>query len=180
MAVDAPTSATAVANFFLDLAAEEKETVPPIDQMKLQKLIYYAHAWWLAEKGHALFEDDVEAWPWGPVVRDVYLAFKDCGRAPIRDKRATELVRTGDGKFDYVVVRPDSPPDEVKDFLREVWDVHKRYSGVQLSNATHAVGEPWTVVKEQVGDLSGQPRIPNALIRDVFRSKLEPNQAANG
>ncbi len=40
----APTSAAAVANAFLDIQESDHTQFPPIDQMKLQKLVYYAHA----------------------------------------------------------------------------------------------------------------------------------------
>ena len=178
--VDAPVSAASVANAFLDIETQDSGQFPLIDQMKLQKLLYYAHAWWLASTGHALFDDDVEAWPWGPVIRDVYLEFKDFGRKPIGDKRATELVKVGEGHLDYKIVRPATVPDYVMNHLRNVWDTHKSMSGVQLSNATHALGEPWTIVRDQYGNLDGKPRIPNDLIRDVFRSKLDAPEAAAG
>jgi hypothetical protein len=66
----APTSAAAVANAFLDIQELDGGNFPPIDQMKLQKLVYYAYAWWLAYTGQQLFPEDVEAWPWGPVARN--------------------------------------------------------------------------------------------------------------
>ena len=64
------TSAAAVANEFLALG-EKEPRFPPIDQLKLQKLLFYAHAWHLAIKKAPLFDEDFEAWPWGPVVRDI-------------------------------------------------------------------------------------------------------------
>ncbi len=47
----------------------------------------------------------------------------------------------------------------------------KAYTGVQLSNSTHAPGEPWTIVAQAVGT-GGKPMISNSLIRDVFKAKL--------
>lgn len=41
--VCAPTSAMAVANWFLNRAKNESN-VPALDQLKLYKLVYYAHA----------------------------------------------------------------------------------------------------------------------------------------
>lgn len=170
------TSAAAVANEFLDLQAADNTKYPPIDQMKIQKLVYYAHAWWLAYKGEPLFDDDIQAWPWGPVVRNIYGEFRHCGRSPITIDRVTELVKVGEtGAFR--VSTPERPPQDVRDFLASVWKSHKSLTGIQLSNSTHGPGEPWTIVKEQYGTLDGKPRIPNELIREVFKAKL-PKVAA--
>jgi uncharacterized phage-associated protein len=167
----ARTTAAAVANAFLDIQAGDNSQYPRIDQMKLQKLVFYAHAWWLAHTGTPLFGDDVEAWPWGPVVGDVYGNFKEFGRNPIQGKKARVLVRRGNGPFMKFEI-PEPPDEQVLSFLRNVWDAHKGMTGVQLSNATHASGEPWAIVKESYGVLDSKPRISNTLIRDVFRSKL--------
>ena len=170
--MNSPANAAAVANAFFDIQAADHSQFPPIDHMKLQKLLYYAHAWWLAGREDGLFSDDIEAWPWGPVVRNIYIQFNEFGREPIRGKRAHELVRTGEGALDYEFREPDYVPDDIVEFLNVIWRTHKDFTGIQLSNATHAQGEPWTIVKERYGSLEGKPKIPNELIRDVFRAKL--------
>ncbi|KRB82372.1 hypothetical protein ASE00_09905 [Sphingomonas sp. Root710] len=172
----APASTVAaVANEFLALGRAEP-SVPKIDQMKLQKLLFYAHAWYLAMNNRKpLFEDDFEAWPWGPVVRPVYTQTVDCGRREV-DTLISEFGSVGDG---FSFVTPDGVPEELKPFIRSVWDIHKKYTGVQLSNATHAPGEPWTIIKEQYGSLDSKPKIPNDLIAAVFEQKLKQNAAAN-
>ena len=40
--------------------------------MKLQKLVYYCQAWSLVWDEKPIFEDKIEAWASGPVVRDLY------------------------------------------------------------------------------------------------------------
>lgn len=170
----APTSAAAVANAFLDLQDADPGRFPPIDQMKIQKLVFYAHAWWLANKGAPLFDEEVYAWPWGPVVPSIYSQFRGFGRDPIVGKRATEMVHINNGPLSYRRREPEIPNPEVMSFLRSVWDTHKSLTGIQLSNATHAPGEPWTIVHEQFGDLEAKPQIPNDLIRDAFRAKIAP------
>ena len=167
-----PTSAGAVANAFFDIQAADRSIFPLIDQMKLQKLVFYSHAWWLAYNGTPMFDDDVFAWPWGPVIPPLYFEFMEFGKNPIVNKRATELVRVGPGATDFQIRQPEPPPAQIRSFLESVWNTHKALSGIQLSNATHAPGEPWTIVKQQYGTLDSKPPIPNSLIRDVFRSKL--------
>ncbi|MBL8233482.1 MAG: DUF4065 domain-containing protein, partial [Bryobacterales bacterium] len=75
-----PYEALAVANRFLALAARDKK---PIDHLKLQKLIYFAHGWYLAFTGSPLLTEHVEAWQYGPVIPTVYHQFKRFGSATI-------------------------------------------------------------------------------------------------
>ena len=171
----APASTMAsVANEFLALGRAEPQ-YPIIDQMKLQKLLFYAHGWRMAMHGRQpLFDDDFEAWPWGPVVRDAYLQTKDYGRGPVTAP-ITELAVEG-GRYNFK--SPEGVDQSLKPFIRSVWDVHKSYTGIQLSNSTHAAGEPWTIIRDQYGSLDGKPKIPNDLIAAVFEQKLR-NAAAN-
>ncbi len=165
-----PSTAAAVANEFLSLGMSEPN-VPPIDQMKLQKLMFYAHAWHLAYMDIPLFEEDFEAWPWGPVVRDIYYQTSDYGRGQITQK-VSEIKRTGQGPLDFSFVIPDGVAPELKGFIRQVWDTHKAFTGIQLSNSTHAPGEPWALIKERYGSLRHKPTIPNELIASVFKGKI--------
>jgi uncharacterized phage-associated protein len=172
------TSAAAVANYFLAKGKAEPN-VPPIDQMKLQKLLFYSQAWYLAMFGRPLFEEDFEAWPWGPVVRDIYSQTRNYGRAPVTGKMQKitfpQVSRSIlEGRFE----EPEVVDEELKKFLDAIWEVHKNYTGVQLSNATHAQGEPWSVMNETFGSLDSKPTMPNDLIAEIFKRKLVANVAA--
>lgn len=48
----------------------------PISNLQLQKILYYVQKEYI-DKGDLLFSDRIEAWQFGPVVRDVY--YKFCG-----------------------------------------------------------------------------------------------------
>jgi uncharacterized phage-associated protein len=169
-AVQAPSSAAAVGNYFLRRGWQEPN-VPPIDQMKLQNLLFYAHAWHLAYRQGPLFAEDIEAWPWGPVIRPVYLQTKHFGAAPV-SSALTDL------RYDYHSpthlreVVPEVTDAGLQEFLKGVWETHKFYTGIQLSNSTHAPGEPWTIIKDHYGSLEGKPLIPNDLISDIYAAKL--------
>lgn len=162
-----PATAVEVANEFLALASRDS-LADTVDQMKLQKLLFYAHAWHLAYGRGPLFESDVEAWPWGPVVRDVYVQTKSNGRSPVKTA-LSELRRADSG--DYSLQTPQGVSDGLKPFIESVWQTLKAYSGIQLSNSTHAVGEPWTIVANAIGTAT-KPVIPNSLIEEVFKGKL--------
>lgn len=167
----APTTAVAVANVFLDFAREDQRSIPAMDLLKLQQLVFYAHAWWLALRDAPLFDEDVGAWPWGPSVRSVLLAFKEAGSDLIGDARGRSLiVEQESGQVELSI--PPKPSSDVVEFLVQIWEVHNRYSGATLCNSTHGPGEPWRIVEEKLGHLEFVPRIPNELIRQIFERKL--------
>jgi uncharacterized phage-associated protein len=169
-----PASAIAVANFFLTRGREDAG-FPPIDQMKLQKLVYYAQAWYLAYHNTPLFLEDVEAWPWGPVVRPIYYQTRSFGRGPITSS-LTELQFDSGAPLKPKFVAPEVSDPTLMQFLNLIWDVHKPFTGIQLSNSTHAPGEPWTIVRDQYGSLESKPIIPPDLMAAVFKGK---NQGQN-
>lgn len=57
-----------------DVASYILERQGGMTTMKLQKLIYYSQAWSLVWDGEPLFENEIEAWVNGPVVREIYNA----------------------------------------------------------------------------------------------------------
>ncbi|MDR3231470.1 MAG: DUF4065 domain-containing protein [Synergistaceae bacterium] len=70
-----------LAGYLLYLNREEAEqagdeAVSSIDPMKLQKLLFYCQGYSLALTGEPLFEDPIEAWQYGPVVRKVYKRYQ--------------------------------------------------------------------------------------------------------
>ena len=76
---------------------------------------------------------------------------------------------TRDGTFFVETPQHDG---SLEPFLNSVWDAYKARRGVHLSNATHAPGEPWSIVAQH-RDLNEKPTIPNELIEEVFRKKVE-------
>lgn len=51
-----------------------------ISHLKLQKLCAYAQAYQLALNGRRLFDAPLEAWTHGPVVRELYKAYRTSGK----------------------------------------------------------------------------------------------------
>ncbi|MDQ6665177.1 MAG: DUF4065 domain-containing protein, partial [Acidobacteriota bacterium] len=92
--------ALAVANYFLDCARKDGRELDP---MGIQKLVFFAHGWHLALVGSPLIEQRVEAWEYGPVIPDIYHAFKEFGAGAIKShaQKAVMLPGTG-GRFRVV------------------------------------------------------------------------------
>lgn len=55
-----------------DVAAYILKLRSPMTAMKLQKLVYYCQAWSLVWDEAPLFQQRIEAWANGPVVRELY------------------------------------------------------------------------------------------------------------
>lgn len=55
----------------------------PISNLQLQKILYYVQKTFL-ENGMAAFDDEIEAWQFGPVVPDVYYQYCGFGAMNIR------------------------------------------------------------------------------------------------
>jgi uncharacterized phage-associated protein len=61
----------------LDVAEYILQQKGPITSMKLQKLVYYSQAWSLALEQEPIFEEPIEAWEDGPMVRTLAESQRD-------------------------------------------------------------------------------------------------------
>ena len=59
-----------------DVAAAVVERHHPIDQLKLQKIIFYAAGEYAALTGSQMFPEPIEAWDWGPAIYDVWKTYR--------------------------------------------------------------------------------------------------------
>ena len=84
-------SAIDIANFFIDITQSKEEGY--LSDLKVNKLLYFAQAWSLVRLGRPLFDESIEAWPLGPVVPNVYNAFKSI-KATILPKCMARIPQT--------------------------------------------------------------------------------------
>lgn len=165
-----PYTSKAIANKFIELAKEEARS--DLSPMKLQKLVYYAHAWFMAFTNKELIKEEIQAWRFGPVIPDIYHEFKEYGNSNITSF-ATEL-NFEKSKLELVTPVVDADDEDANAIINEVWKVYKDFTPIQLSNATHAKGSPWEVVASSYGsELPKNIEIPNSLIKDIFKKRLE-------
>ena len=73
-------TALAVADKIVRLSLQDEMPVTP---MQVQKLTYFCHGWMLGLGYGPLFQDAVESWQYGPVIRAVYHQLKGYGRNPV-------------------------------------------------------------------------------------------------
>lgn len=118
------TSIFDVARFFL--------SKNPMSHLKLQKMCYYAQAWYLAIFGKRLFDEDFQAWLHGPVSPALYQRYKQWG---------VHTISQYAGMVDL--------DESTEDFLEMVYEIYGGYSGVQLEELTHSE-EPWKHARDGV------------------------------
>ncbi len=111
----------AIANYFLDRAADAGDAPTP---MKVQKLVYYANGFYLAIFGEPLIDEQVEAWAYGPVIPSLHREFLEYGNGPITARatheRYVEDPGSGDDRIESTVPAVDSRDpdfDAVTDLL---------------------------------------------------------------
>ena len=81
-----------VAKFFIGYATEQAKNGQgePMTNLRLQQLLYLAQGWHLARYGKPLFEEEIKAWPCGPVVPEVYEAYKHIDCEGIEEPQSNE------------------------------------------------------------------------------------------
>ena len=67
------------------ILSEAKKQGIRMTHMKLQKLLYYAQAYYIAMTGNPLFRNPIFAWQHGPVVPDIYHSFCHFGNSLIQN-----------------------------------------------------------------------------------------------
>ncbi len=119
-----------VANRFLELASNAGRALTP---MQVLKLVYIAHGWSLGLRGHPLIDEPVEAWQYGPVIRDLYNSMKGFGGGTV----AGPLALGWGACADELTGNED-------DLVRQVYELYGHMSGPALSRITHAPNTPWS------------------------------------
>lgn len=147
----------------MDVAQHVYDRYGWVDAWKLEKLVYYTQAWHLAWDGRPLFEQEFEAWPDGPVSRDLHRENK-YGRKHTLDP-----------------VLPDADSSALTSHERQIVDaVLDFYGGLstqELIDLTHK-DSPWVVAR---GNLP--PKAPSSIklsvaeMRRCYTAKAVSGQA---
>lgn len=102
-----------------------------ITPLALQKLLYFCQGYSLAIGSDPIFPEDCEAWPHGPVYKEIYHLFKSFKYNPIDDDRFIILNNSA-----------DALTDKEKQIIDLVSATFGAYSGKTLETITHSE-DPW-------------------------------------
>ena len=142
-----------IANIYVDLANNYPNET--IDNLKLNKLCYYAQGWAIARLGYPLFSDKIEAWKYGPAIQSVYHAYKSFENSPITAPTY---------RFDESLLTSD----EIS-LLIDVYNTYGKFTSGSLIAKTHQKGTPWDMVFEE----SKNNEIKLKLLREYFAASDE-------
>lgn len=132
--------------------ADGEDAASDMTHLKLQKLLYYCQAYALGLYGEPLFDDNIEAWKNGLVVRSVYKEYSKYGRSCIP----------------HVDSREFNLDERTKNVAGLVTQDKGRYAAWALRDLTHDE-EPW-----QVAYAHGQNTfISREAMQRYFDAKLD-------
>ena len=136
-----------IADYFL--------TKDKLTHKKLQKLVYYAYAWFIALNNqneediyNILFQEEPEAWIHGPVFPSLYDKYKDYGFNEIAKIKCNDI----DNK-------------DIISFLNQIWDVFGGFSADELEYMTHQE-DPWINARKGVSFI--EPSKNKISKKDIF------------
>lgn len=157
--IDQDVDPRSVCNLMLD------ETLEPITNLALQKLLYFAHGIYLTEAKKPLVSGYFEAWQFGPVHPGAYEAFKTAGNRPIEFRAVRRDPLTGEAT-------PIANPTNIRviNCVRRVILTFGNQTAGRLVEIAHAREAPWhhIVDKARTGVAFGM-KIPDNVIAERFR-----------
>lgn len=114
------------ARYFI-IRAYEDGIEAEMTNMKVQKLLYYAQSLHLALYDQPLFEEEIQAWRYGPVCPPAYRFYSEFEAQQLPIPRKESLSQL---------------PNDKKELLEEIWGYFGGYHPYKLSDMSH--GEfPW-------------------------------------
>jgi uncharacterized phage-associated protein len=146
-----------VARYFIFRAYEDgRESL--MTNMKVQKLLYYTQSLYLALFDEPLFDDEIQAWRYGPVCPPAYRFYSDfeAKQLPIPSENELSLIS-----------------EEVQNLLCEVWEYFGEHDAYYLSGLTH-LEFPWKKARKGLPpNASSQEPILLSDMKMLGQEKLE-------
>jgi len=145
-----------IANWFIRRSAADNRA---LSIMTLLKLVYVSHGWHLEIFKKPLFLNRIEAWKFGPVIPDVYNAFRGQG----------------------VNVRHEIPllgitlETQDANLLEEIYGIYGHMNAFKLSEITHEVDGPWDRATKLRGHFA---QISDDVILEHYQGKRAKANAA--
>ena len=125
-----------------------RDSEDPISHLKLQKLLYYCQGFHLAIFDKPLFKEAIYHWDHGPVVPQVYNAYKSYGSS----------------NLPVVSVDENTLNEQAKEIINEVLSVYGQFSAWKLRDMTHEES-PWA-------NTNDNEEISHSLLKNYFSTQI--------
>lgn len=166
----------AVANALIDMAEQDGIR---LTHLRLQKLLYMAHAWHLMAYGRRLINEQPRVWPLGCVIETVHV---------VVSQMRQNVLRAGvmlPSRFDAHAPAPRLPlrhPDvrvregveEALIAIKSVWDGCRDLTDKQMSTTLHREGSAWARA-----EAAHMATIPDAFMIEEARSWIRKDQSCS-
>lgn len=137
--------------------------------LELEKLVYMCYANYLCATRKRLFEDEIYAFKYGPVVWSVYEKYK--GTKDIEEGLASEEhLKDGYSKMparSRILFAEDGITK--MSHINATLEMCKRLTASDLVNITHVIGGPWDSVKKDIS----YAKIPDSIILAKHYKEVE-------
>ena len=119
--------------------ADAMLSIDSISRPKLQKLCYYAYAWYITFFGERLFNQLLMAGERGPICLELEAKYQEFEKDPIPkiEKKLFEII----------------PDAELREFLIAIYDAHGELTDEQLETMS-CMEDPWINARNREGELS--------------------------
>lgn len=145
-------NALIAADLLIDFCNDHGDVVT---NLKLQKLLYYTQAWFLALHNKPLFADRLEAWMNGPTQPEVYAKYSSFGPRPIEQDTCGYEVS--------------------KSITKHIWDVMEVYGGFSAFDLQRLAcdEEPWRQARRGLAhDEPSNAVIDLATMKRYYKAQL--------
>lgn len=146
-----------LANYLLFTAYAEKND-DDLTPLRVQKLLYFLHGWYMAVTGTALFTEPFVHGKFGPKLVSLDVTLAQYAGVPVGDY--IKDWNPDKEKFEALFVNTKALPQFVAVF-EKVWKEYSKFSTPQLSTLSHGPESPWARTQED-------DDIPNTWIVNEF------------
>jgi uncharacterized phage-associated protein len=174
----APYPVVAIVNWLIDKNASNPAN---LTHLKIQKLLYFAQGHHLAKFNAPLFEDDFQAWRYGPVVDRVYHQLKYYG-GDVIDTKLQDYSGPAKSSVPFAAAAAIDPDDrQTLDFLEEIWPIYSPINPWGLVSMSNRDNGPWRKIADAISSWETKSKIvPKELIKLHFTTYLESGPPESG
>lgn len=147
-----------VANVFI--------SIQPMSPKKLQKLLYYMYAWYLANYNNELFDNSFQGWIHGPVAPTIYHKYKYVGwyDIPVTENESRMFAEFREKN------------QHLSELVEKLVETYGHLDADQLEYLTHQE-KPWIESREGLSPIeAGYVEIKKETIYSYFRGIIEREQ----